>query len=67
MNLAQLIQADINANGIKQTWLAEQLGVTVQTIHNILNGSSAGNKTLRAIAKHYNISIEEVVRLNDNQ
>ena len=67
MNLAKLIKTDIDKNGIKQTWLAEQLDITVQTLHNILNGNKVGNKTLRSISKHYNISLKEVVRLNDNQ
>ncbi len=67
MNLAKLIKTDIDKNGIKQTWLAEQLDITVQTLHNILNGNKVGNKTLRSISKHYSISLKEVVRLNDNQ
>ena len=67
MNLGELIKKDIKENGVRQSWLAEKLGVSPVTVINILKGNRAGNKTLRAIAAHYNIPIKKVVEMNKNQ
>lgn len=68
MNLADFLEYDIIKRGIKRNFLAEQLGIRYETLYHITKkGRKAGNNTLRSIAEYYNISLEKVVELNDNQ
>lgn len=57
--LAQRINEYLRANGIKQTWLAEQLQIPITTLNGILNGKTALKADMFiAICKALNVQPE---------
>lgn len=64
--LKEFLREDMKSKQVSVKELAQDIGISVPHLYRILKGLKAGNKTLRGVAKFYDLPIEEVVKMNDN-
>ncbi len=58
----------LKQRGIKQTWVAEKLGVSKQAVNNWVNGKHIPqSKYILKLAKLLEISIEELIKENNKK
>lgn len=61
--LSQFIEKIINDNGIKKTWLSEQMGIANQNLNRLINKKNLSlddvNRILKPLGYSANISIEK--------
>lgn len=66
MSLIDYIKEDMRLNKKTQEELANDLGISLSTLYNLLKKKHRPkNQTLRKIAKYYDLDIREVVIMND--
>lgn len=61
--LSQVIEKIINDNGVKKTWLSEQMGIANQNFNRLINKKNLSlddvNRILKPLGYSANISIEK--------
>lgn len=65
MTLAQYVKNDLEKSKLSVTELAEKINLSPKTIYNILNGEQIFPKTVRLIAKYYDLEIRKVADMLD--
>lgn len=67
MDLIKYLKADKLKRKLTFREMSDELEVSASMLYFVMNGKSkAGVKTMRKIAKYYNIPIESVVIMNDS-
>ena len=67
MDLIYYLELKKSSEKITTYELAKEIGISPTMLYWVLNGKrKAGVKTMRNIAKYYNLDIEKVVQMNDN-
>lgn len=66
MKISEFLTNDLKNNNLTINELAINIGLSRPKIYYLLgNKQKMGNKSIRLIAKYYNLTIEQVVAMND--